>query len=291
MIFVGFLFFVMWNFFLEDLLMPKDEERVPYDDFIGKQYSDVFGNEKYKQYTFQAIYENNDTIPEGQIIDQDPGSDESYLPSKGPAPVKLTVSAGEKSVVMKNYINSDYRVATHELESLSVDVNVIATPQVNDSYTPGYVFEQVPAEGEILKDGMTVYLTYSTGPDVKLVKVPNLLNYTENTAMSRLEAMGLVGIKKEEYNETAPAGRVFFQNYEPETEVEVGTEVEFYISLGPEPTLPPETEPPETQPPSEPTWPFETQGPQPTESYPTIPDDTQGGDVELGDDQGVEPRG
>ena len=155
---------------------------------------------------------------------------------------------------MPYLINEDYRDARTRLQQISsekkLNLDIQLEPKSHDSYTPDYVFNQIPAEGTVLVPGMTIVLEYSTGPEIHQVKVPNLLSLREATALEKLQENGLVGVKIEEFNADVTRGRVFQQNPDPDTLVEEGTEVTFYISLGPEPedeptqpTIPTETGP------------------------------------------------
>ena len=250
------LFSVMWQYFLKDLIMPDEEERITVPNFVGAMYDQVINNEEYlRYYTFMPPkYDNESENPEGYILKQDPSASRTFTLTEEKIPITLTIAAGKEEVRMPYLINEDYRDARTKLQQISseknLDLDIRVEPMSHDSYTPDYVFNQFPAEGTVLTPGMTIVLQYSTGPEIHQVKVPNLLSLREATAMEKLQEYGLVGVKVEEFNADVTRGRVFQQNPDPDTLVEEGTEVTFYISLGPEPqdeptqpTVPTETGP------------------------------------------------
>ena len=250
------LFTVMWQYFLKDLIMPDEEERITVPIFVGAMYDQVINNEEYlRYYTFMPPkYDNESENPEGYILKQDPSASRTFTLTDEKIPVTLTIAAGKEEVRMPYLINEDYRDARTRLQQISsekkLNLDIQLEPKSHDSYTPDYVFNQFPAEGTVLVPGMTIVLEYSTGPEIHQVKVPNLLSLREATALEKLQEYGLVGNKIEEFNADVTRGRVFQQNPDPDTLVEEGTEVTFYISLGPEPedeptqpTIPTETGP------------------------------------------------
>ena len=250
------LFTVMWQYFLKDLIMPDEEERITVPIFVGAMYDQVINNEEYlRYYTFMPPkYDYESENPEGYILKQDPSASRTFTRTEEKIPITLTIAAGKEEVRMPYLINEDYRDARTKLQQISsekkLDLDIQLEPKPHDSYTPDYVFNQIPAEGTVLVPGMTIVLEYSTGPEIHQVKVPSLISLREDTAMEKLQEYGLVGVKVAEYNADVTRGRVFQQNPDPDTLVEEGTEVTFYISLGAEPeddTTPPYI-PPETGP-------------------------------------------
>ena len=137
-----------------------------------------------------------------------------------------------------------------EIEKIFPRGELVAKVDVEDCCEKSSKFEGKKRGKLVLVTAMTIVLEYSTGPEIHQVKVPNLLSLREATALEKLQENGLVGVKIEEFNADVTRGRVFQQNPDPDTLVEEGTEVTFYISLGPEPedeptqpTIPTETGP------------------------------------------------
>ncbi len=230
----------MWEFFLKDVFLPEEEEHIRVPNFVGRMYESVISNEEYLRYfRFEPPkYDYQSTNPEGYILDQDPDAGMTYNQTGEPVPVTLTIAAGQEQLFMPYLINRDYREARRIIEGMGLIPDIQA--QANDTYTPDYVFYQSPDKDTPLTPGMTVTIIYSTGPEIPMVPVPDLKGLTEATALQKLEKAQLTGKKVEEFNADATKGRVFQQSVDPEVEVELGTEIVFYISLGPEPTDTPE---------------------------------------------------
>ena len=92
---------------------------------------------------------------------------------------------------------------------LKIDLNGV-TYDYNDEYEKGYVYEQTPKAGEMVKGGRvrTISLKVSLGKENNLM--PDLAGQSEANAMSQLKAMnlGLNVRREEESSDTVPAGSV-----------------------------------------------------------------------------------
>ena len=74
----------------------------------------------------------------------------------------------------------------------------------------------------------------SKGPEIKLATVPKLTGKTEAEAMEALEAVGLKGSVSGKKHSELPIGQVLEQSHNYGVQVEVGTEITFVLSEGPE---------------------------------------------------------
>ena len=157
---------------------------------------------------------------------------------------------------------------------LAVEVETVTS----DTVTKDYVISAVPAAGEKLNEGDTVYLTVSGGPEIKYVQMPELTGRSSTTAQSILESMNLTVGSITAIDDEAPAGEVIFQSIAAGTEVAEHTKVNLNISNGakmtPEPTPTPTPEPDNT-PSMEPTT-----EPDPEESREPTPEPTPEGSGE-----------
>ena len=116
---------------------------------------------------------------------------------------------------------------------LKIDLNGV-TYDYNDEYEKGYVYEQTPKAGEMVKGGRvrTISLKVSLGKENNLM--PDLAGQSEANAMSQLKAMnlGLNVRREEESSDTVPAGSVTRTDPAAETELQEGQSVTVYVSLG-----------------------------------------------------------
>jgi len=117
----------------------------------------------------------------------------------------------------------------------------------------------------------------SKGPETPKVAVPSFVNWKFEDVERQLGTMGLIRGKVDNHpSEEHEKGRVIWQSVLGE--VDKGTVIDFWVSLGPEETEPPETEPPATEPPA--TEPPPTETPLPTENV-GIPASTKPINVDL----------
>lgn len=257
-LFIVGLFMFIWNFFLKDMFDP---ELVPVTipKFEGEMWSAVRDDPEYKElYNFSVEYKNSNEYDEGYIIEQYPQPDRQQSVSDGKINVQLTVSSGEEQkTLMPKVTGIDYREASINLKNLDVNLVINTEGQYDDNVTENYVISQIPEEGRELTDGMTVYLTYSLGPEEKLTTVPDVVGVSMQTAISRLEAKDLL-YKPTYVDSDQPIDQVVFQSYDPGEEVPIKTTVVIQVSNGalipkPEPEPEPEPEqPPEGQEPTDP---------------------------------------
>jgi serine/threonine-protein kinase len=281
--FLIIVFLFMWKFFIGPWIDPVKPEMVATPSFIGQKYEAVIRNTDYRtEFNFENPVENyNDTVDEGVIYDQNPiPNRQSARPSDGSGiDVTLYVSLGPRPPVkMPDLLNQDYRAARSLLEDYQLELDIWPQGEPSDTVTPDMVFETIPAAGETLTKGKTVYIKYSTGPNVKMAEVPNVEGLKLSAAIMRLESYNLTYDTPEYIDDDAEKDTVVFQSVRAGEFVPEHTAIRIQVSNGPPPT---------------PT-PTETPTPTPTPSDPPPPDDTPPewipiGGGEIPDDDAYEP--
>ncbi|MBQ8359584.1 MAG: PASTA domain-containing protein, partial [Oscillospiraceae bacterium] len=108
----------------------------------------------------------------------------------------------------------------------------------------GMVTRTNPTKGEELQEGQKVEIWISTGKEVQMEKVPNVLGQSRDNALKLLNANGFKNVEFEDVESNQDKGMVVEQSEAPQTEIDVTTPIVLKISLGPEETTSP-TEPPE----------------------------------------------
>ena len=233
-LFLVAVFLFMWKFVLKDLLAPDEEEVISIPKFIGMYYDDVENNDDYNRlYNFDPEYVYDDDYPSGVIISQSPHANrQQTLPANG-IDVALTVSLGAEPVKkMIDVIGIDYREASFNLQRLGLDLDIHLLPEADEEAESGSVISTIPEAGEDLMEGASVYVTYSTGPDIKTTSVPGVVNLSLSAAILRLESYDLTYDAEYVENE-AKKDTVIFQSIEKGRTVEVGTKVYLQVSSGP----------------------------------------------------------
>jgi serine/threonine-protein kinase len=273
------LFSFIYKYLLKDMFDPT-EDRISVPNFVGQNVDSVQNNEAYLEYyDFEVVYETNDTFEEGYVISQIPAADRQVVMTEDGISVELHVSSGAEKVYMPSIVNMDYRKAKIMLDNLKLNLEISLESVPDEDITVGYVISQLPEEGAQLVKGGTVYITYSSGPEIKTTEVPEVVSCSESQAISRLQSRDL-SYSVQYVDDEAPKGTVIFQSIEPGKRVQIKTSVLIQVSNGPqivEPD-PPVVEPDPVTPPDEPDpVPPEPVDPEPTPVTPDTPSDNGGG--------------
>lgn len=104
----------------------------------------------------------------------------------------------------------------------------------DDTILEGRIISQHPKEGDTVKTDSMVHVVISKG--VKLVPVPNVVNYSQRNAEVDLENKGFKVGQPEYVSSDIASGHVVRQEPSAHLEVPEGTEVHLFISKGPEDT-------------------------------------------------------
>ena len=213
---------------------------------VGKDYK-VVQSEYADRYKFTVTVDNNSLeVPEGQIIRQAPEAGKSLVADNGKINMELFISVGGMTQQIPDVSTMKYQEAKLTLSQMGFEVEVV--PEASNEVTAEYVIRTNPAAGESLATGSTVYITYSSGPEVKTVSMKNLIGMTEAQARSAISSMKLsYGPPSYVFNEEWDEGLVVWQNISVGDNVEEGTKVYLQISKGSnEPEETPSPEPTQT---------------------------------------------
>ncbi len=261
LVLIGGIFYFLWNFIGRELLNPQAQEfEVP--DLRG--------------YTLEQLEQNKTVVggfeivegpvkkseyPEGQICEQDPAPKTKV--KEGGMTITVNVSGGEDKMYMPGVETWDSRQALKILQD-EMGLKVKQEEEFSETITKGFVVAQNPQKDTWVKEGEEVTIVISKGPEIKQVTVTRFINMPIEEAKAQVEQLGLKAAVTEHYSDEYDEGRVSWQNIEQGTQVDKGTTIDLWVSLGPEPE--PSAEPsPSDEPSSEP--PVESgQLPDPTEN-------------------------
>lgn len=138
-----------------------------------------------------------------------------------------------KMVTVPNVINYTKDEAKKTLEAAGFEVEY-GTPVTDEEVEEGNVVDQTPDGNREAKEGSTVKLILSKGPEpIEQVEVPNLTNMTREEAESTLTSLNLKAQVHEEANE-ADEGKVFKQGTNTGEMVDEGSTIEIWVSTGPD---------------------------------------------------------
>ena len=166
--------------------------------------------------------------------------------------------------LVPNFIGMDYTQVQNNREYTSMYLFYV-TEEYSDTAPAGQIIQQEPSADTVLKAGETIRLVVSKGP--QMAEMPNIIGFTQDSAVKELEARGLVASCFMVVNDGSYAsGCVVRTSEEPGTKVEVGPVITVYIAADPsvQITVTPE-EPAATEPTTTEPAPPETTDPTPTE--------------------------
>ncbi|KQB87081.1 Stk1 family PASTA domain-containing Ser/Thr kinase [Corynebacterium lowii] len=131
----------------------------------------------------QATEEESDSVPEGQIISQNPAAGTQI--SKG-SQVSVTVSSGPKQVRVPDLTGLQLTQAQSTLDSLELESEITYV----DSLEPEGKILSVEEQGTMMDAGSSIKLTVSNG---QLFEMPDLTRSTQSEALSKLRSAGWTG--------------------------------------------------------------------------------------------------
>ena len=227
--------------FVQKILDPfggTDSSKSNAPNLKGLYYSQVIADPQYSNVVIaEGEYVYNETVDAGKIISQEPEANRKIDPG---ATITVTISRGNRTFALPNYVNSDARQAKIELDRFGVQC-VEAAPEYNDEIENGFVIRTDPAAGTMLTEGDTVTITVSRGPEFVMVDMPNLMGKPLNTALELLDVAGLEWDEPVYTEADGEPDLVIYQSIAPGTQVEKGTRVSFQLSkereLPPEPVI------------------------------------------------------
>ncbi len=182
--------------------------------------------------------QNSDEVPAGDVISSDPVAGTEV--EEG-TEVTIVISLGVEQVSVPDLRNKS--AADAEAALAAVGLTGSASEEYSDSVAAGQVISQSIDQGEKVDKGTTISYVVSKGPKTQLVTIPSdIVGATQDAAKKRLQEEGLTGVYVEEEYSDYPAGTVSRVDPSPGAKVEKGSQVRYWISIGPEPSGPSGTE-------------------------------------------------
>ena len=132
----------------------------------------------------------SDTVEKDRVVQTDPAAGQS-IPKN--SVVTYYLSLGKEGTEVPNVVGSSQGSATTTLSNAGFNVT---SESVHDDNVPnGQVISQTPAGGELAKEGDTVHLVVSAGPDPatqepEQINIPNLVGWRVSDAKYQLESLG-----------------------------------------------------------------------------------------------------
>ena len=242
----------------DDLLGMTREEatRALHEADLNPVFDEVYSDEYEEGLVAQ--------VRPGLGVEVEIGSDVTVYISMGPE---------TKTTNVPNVLGRTEGEARALIEAAELTVGRVSSGY-SDDYAEGEVMYQSLSGGSTVEEGSVVDLVISQGPEEtepETVEMPYVLEMSEDDARETLESRGLTVSAVHTGHSSMEAGLVYSASYSAGTELERGTSVELWVSIGEEPEPPTEPEPE----PTEPTEPEPEPEPEPTEpTEPEAPSDS-----------------
>lgn len=227
--------FGLWRFVLGSFHgaeTVKTEFSVP--NVVGKTIEEAEADEAVREaFTIVTVGQRSSAeYAAGQIIEQTPAAGRIVRENRE---ISVFVSTGVKSAEMPDVVNQEHRAAKIMLRELGLNLNIdVSAEEYSDTISAGYVIRSEPTAGETLREGATVTLILSKGPDTKTATVPSLTELPLPQAQQMLSNLGLICLIEYDYDDAIPVDYVISQSVSATTTVEQGSSVRLVVSLGPE---------------------------------------------------------
>lgn len=215
------------------ILMGTGNQKVEVPNFTGfNYYTQIENVNTYTDvFNFEIVIEENSTLEDGTVINQDPVSTTKV--KKG-STITLTIAQKNSILLDASIIGMTEEKAKNYLNSRSIISTVIT--EYSDTVTPGCVIKTSPEVGSTVRIGSEVVLYIATD-NQETVKMPDIQGTTKEMAEQALIAVGLEVGTVTEVNSELEAGVVVQQSVEKDTDVPVGSKIDFTVSNG----IPPES--------------------------------------------------
>ena len=177
---------------------------------------------------------SDDTVPPGYVAGQsiaagtmvETGTQIAYVISTG---------SSTATTVVPNLLGEEQERAASLLSVNKLNLGSVGQ-EFDDSAPVGTVIWQSESSGSTVAEGTAVNIIVSKGKDA--VTVPDIINDSQQNAQSRLAGAGLNGnhnIEKDSYHDTIPANSVIGMDHAAGEQVDRGTTINYWLSLGPAP--------------------------------------------------------
>ncbi len=230
---IGVLGFAAIHFGWVDLgLFSKTE--VP--DFIGlNYYNEIDG--VYEEFNFaEPLLTNDDTKAPGTVLTQTPEPGSKIDADKTVIQLTIAVSS-EQVAVPENLVGNDYAYVVSQLEDLGFTVKPRKVEL--EGIDPGIVVKVSPSSGTMATSGDIITVEYNAyeGEEIEYVTVKDVTGLKTADAKKLLNSLNLDVKVTEVFHETIEAGIVTDQSVKDKTSVPVGSEIEIFVSKGPDPSV------------------------------------------------------
>lgn len=207
-------------------MQPQD---VTIADFVNEPADEAKDTLESQNIVVELEEVNSDEIESGYVERTDPVAGRTV---KEGATVTLFVSQGPEQVEFDDYEGEDFEEVEEQLDQEGF--TDIRSFEKNSDQPAGEIITQVqPDPGSSVVPGETkVIFEVSAGPE--MVSLNNLTGMTEEEVQAYVDRNELTMNKHEEHSDNVDEGLVIRQSPDSGTDLEKGSTVDVYFSIGPE---------------------------------------------------------
>ena len=144
---------------------------------------------------------------------------------------KVTDEKGKAQVTVPDILGMTVEEATETLNKKGLGLS-IAERAYSDKYEKGEIMEQKTAANKKVDKNTEIQGVVSNGEEILTVAVPDVSGQSESAAQKTLEDANLVVDSESKYDDHIEAGKVISTDPAAGMEVEEGTHVKMYVSMG-----------------------------------------------------------
>ena len=175
----------------------------------------------------QVSEQETDKYPKGYVISQNVKKGQGVNKN---TTVEVVVSSGATTILVPSVVDLEEQAAINRLSDYKL--KAVRDYKYDNTTDAGIVISQSPKADEKAKEGDTINLVVSRGPENKMATVPDLYGATQPQAKAALEKEGLRLGTVTRTTSTFAKGQVCGQQHEPGTSIKTGSTVDIVISSG-----------------------------------------------------------
>ncbi len=144
---------------------------------------------------------------------------------------KILKDEGKKTIAVPKVVGKSVKEAIEILNDANLGYQIVHE-ESSDKYKKGQVIKQTPEGGKKVPENTEIKLVVSLGKGDKKIKVPDVLNLTEEEAEEMLTDAKLSVEVKYEFHDSIPEGKVITTSPKAGAEVKEGSKVTVMVSKG-----------------------------------------------------------
>lgn len=223
------LFFVV-KFLAKDEPTQPELETIEIPNFYGMEIEKAKSMLDDLEIGYKIEETYTEKMEAGKVMEQSVEPGEIDIEDK-PDSILLTVSQGIIVKTVPNVVGEQFDTAEIAIRDAGFVPQRIL--EFHETAPLGEVYDQTPAANEKLVDGSVVTIYVSKGKEIKMVKVPDVVNLPENQGIQQLTEAGfVVGKVTRQESKTIAEGNIISTSIAKDVEIPEGSTIDIVVSKG-----------------------------------------------------------